>query len=190
MSRILRHRPSPALVISAIALFVALGGSAYALTVSGRDVVNGSLTGADIKNKSLNGARELRINSVGGRSVNESRLTKVPTAGRADSAGSAGTANRLNPGKLTVRASSVSVPSSNPTGTYETRAVQQSCAAGETAIGIGTRWSPESDDEELVTVYVRFLLDSASKPTGVRARGGNDSGAARTFTAEVVCAAP
>lgn len=53
MKRILRRRPSPALAVSLVALFVALGGSAYALTITGGDVVNGSLTGSDIKNRSL-----------------------------------------------------------------------------------------------------------------------------------------
>jgi hypothetical protein len=53
MKRILRRRPSPALAIAVIALFVALGGSAYALSITGSDVVNGSLTGSDIRNRSL-----------------------------------------------------------------------------------------------------------------------------------------
>jgi len=53
MKRILRRRPSPALVVAMVALFVALGGSAYALTITGGNVKNGSLTGADIRNRSL-----------------------------------------------------------------------------------------------------------------------------------------
>jgi hypothetical protein len=41
-------------VVSLLALFVALGGSAYAaVTITGRNVKNGSLTSADIKNRSL-----------------------------------------------------------------------------------------------------------------------------------------
>ena len=40
-----------------LALFVALGGSAYAgLAVTGSNVVNGSLTGADVRDGSLTGA--------------------------------------------------------------------------------------------------------------------------------------
>jgi hypothetical protein len=53
MKRILRRRPSPALVIAAIALFATLGGTAYALTITGANVRNGSLTGSDIRNRSL-----------------------------------------------------------------------------------------------------------------------------------------
>jgi hypothetical protein len=53
MKRILRRRPSPALAVAAIALFVALGGSAYAITITGASIVNGTVTGADVKNRSL-----------------------------------------------------------------------------------------------------------------------------------------
>jgi len=48
------RRPSPALVISVIALFVSLGGTGYAtLTVTGKDVKDSSLTTADVKDTSL-----------------------------------------------------------------------------------------------------------------------------------------
>lgn len=42
------------MVISLIALFVALGGTSYAaITITGKNVKNGSLTGADLKNESV-----------------------------------------------------------------------------------------------------------------------------------------
>ena len=54
MPRSPRRRPQPALAISLISLFVALGGTSYAaITVTGKDVRNGSLTGADVKDRSL-----------------------------------------------------------------------------------------------------------------------------------------
>jgi hypothetical protein len=52
-------KPSPAMVLAMVALFVALGGSSYAAvqhkrnSVNGSDVTNSSLRGVDIKNKSL-----------------------------------------------------------------------------------------------------------------------------------------
>ena len=76
MHRILRRRPSPALVISLIALFVSLGGGAYALTVTGGQVKNGSLTGKDVK-----------ANSLSGRQIRESKVGKVPRAKVADRLG-------------------------------------------------------------------------------------------------------
>ena len=46
--------PSPALVISIIALCVALGGSAYAATViTSKDIRNGTIQGVDIKNGTI-----------------------------------------------------------------------------------------------------------------------------------------
>ncbi len=45
--------PSPALVLSLIALFVSLGGTGYAaIKITGKDVADNSLTGADVKNES------------------------------------------------------------------------------------------------------------------------------------------
>ncbi len=64
--------PSPAMVVACVALFVALGGSAYALgtgVIDGREVKNYSLTGKDVKK-----------DGIGGVTVKESRLGTVPSA--------------------------------------------------------------------------------------------------------------
>jgi hypothetical protein len=74
-----RLSPSPAMVVALIALFVALGGSAYALTITGRSIVNGSVTASDIKNYSLTG-KDIKKDGVGGVTVKESRLGPVPLA--------------------------------------------------------------------------------------------------------------
>lgn len=99
------RRPSPALVISLIALFVSLGGTGYAaLTISGKNVRNESLTGKDIKRGSLGGSdvkngslggSDVKGNSLGGRQVKESSLGKVAAAVTADAAGSAANAGAL-----------------------------------------------------------------------------------------------
>jgi hypothetical protein len=70
------------LILSLVALFVALGGPSYAA-----DVLNGKR----IKNRSIAG-KKLKSNSVGGRVVKESSLGKVPLAARANDATSADTA--------------------------------------------------------------------------------------------------
>jgi len=76
MNRIFRRRPSPALVIALIALFIAMGGSAYALVITGGDVKNGSLTGKDLRRNTLTGAQ-----------IRESKVGKVPKARTADRVG-------------------------------------------------------------------------------------------------------
>lgn len=106
MKRILRRRPSPALIVSCVALFAALGGTAYALTITGANVKNNSLTGADIRdvkagdirNYTLHG-RDAKRDSFGRVPIKEERLDaskfgKVKSAVDADGVGGA-TAKRF-----------------------------------------------------------------------------------------------
>lgn len=106
MLRMLKTRPSPALVISLIALFVSLGGAGYAaVSVTGKDVKDGSLTGKDVKNSSLSGSdvkdgrltgkdikngsiagADLGADSLTGNQILEAQLGKVQTASKADNA--------------------------------------------------------------------------------------------------------
>ena len=73
MKRLIRL-PSPAMVVALAALFVALGGSAYAaVVITGANVRNNTLEGADIKNKSLHG-RDVKVDSLGGVPIKEERL--------------------------------------------------------------------------------------------------------------------
>ena len=63
-----RWRPTPATVIACVALFVALGGGAYAAgLITSQDVKNNSLRGIDVKN-----------NSLSARDINEATLPGLP----------------------------------------------------------------------------------------------------------------
>ena len=98
MGRGLR-RPSPALVVSLIALFVALGGTVYAATkIDGKSIKPKSLPGNRLKLKSVAGNRlkpgavgagQLAPNSIGGQQINEANLGQVPNAVHADNADTA-----------------------------------------------------------------------------------------------------
>ncbi len=72
-------------VTATLALFLALGGTSYALIVNGALVQDESLTGADIKNNTLTGADIL-----------ESSLGPVPAAGLAGFAQSAAAAQNAD----------------------------------------------------------------------------------------------
>lgn len=86
MSRTLRRLvPSPAMVVALVALVMSLGGSAYALVITGKSIRNNSVTGKDIRKHSLRG-HDFRQNSVGGGSIKESSLGLVPAAVNAGSA--------------------------------------------------------------------------------------------------------
>jgi hypothetical protein len=91
MFRILRRRPSAAMVVACCALFVALGGTSYALAVGSigtREIRDDSIGSIDVHNHSLRG-HDLAPDSVGGGAVKEetldaSRLGTVQHAVTAD----------------------------------------------------------------------------------------------------------
>jgi hypothetical protein len=81
--------PSPALVIACLALFVALGGVAYAAaTIGSADIIDGSIRNRDFKDGTLRG-NEAKRNGFGGGAIKEttldtSQLGKVANAAVAD----------------------------------------------------------------------------------------------------------
>lgn len=86
-----RYGLSYANVVSTLALFVALGGTAVAAgLIDGKKIKPKSITGKQIKSKSVPGS-DLKPDSVRGRQVLESSLRKVPRSARADRSVSADT---------------------------------------------------------------------------------------------------
>src|SRR6266536_817876 len=81
-------------VLGLVAIFIALGGTSYAVThlprnsVGRRQIKNNAVIGKKVKNASLTGA-DLANDSVTGQQVAESSLGTVPSATSADSATSA-----------------------------------------------------------------------------------------------------
>ena len=71
--------PSPAMVVALVALVMAMGGSAYALVITGKSIRNGTVTGKDLKNRSITG-NDSKRDSIGGGSIKESSLGPVPQA--------------------------------------------------------------------------------------------------------------
>jgi hypothetical protein len=109
----LRRRPSPALVIACIALFLSLGGVSYGVatgfidsreirnntvrsidvrnnSVRTQDIRNNEVRGFDVRNSSIQG-RDVAFNTITGADISESSLEKVPSATQADSAATATT---------------------------------------------------------------------------------------------------
>ncbi len=75
--------PSPALVISCIALFVSLGGVSYGLAtgaIDGREIKNNSVRNIDVKNRTLTG-NDVGFDRLGGGAIKESTLGVVPFSG-------------------------------------------------------------------------------------------------------------
>jgi hypothetical protein len=115
---LLRRRPSPAMIIALIALFVSLSGVSYGVAtgfidsreiknneirsldirnneIRTRDIRNNEVRGIDIRNSTVQ-SRDIAINGVQGVDVKEDTLAKVPSALLADSATTATTANSAN----------------------------------------------------------------------------------------------
>jgi hypothetical protein len=98
----LKRLPSPALIVSLVALFAALGGTSYAAlsanTVNSRTIQNGTIRNEDFKDGTLRGA-EFKRDSLGGGAIKEealdaTKIANVRSATRATTADSAASADR------------------------------------------------------------------------------------------------
>ena len=106
---LLRRRPSPAIVISLLALFLSLGGVSYGVAtgsidsreirndavstrdirnndVRTKDLRNNEVRGVDIRNSTIQG-RDVALATITGEDIKEATLSNVPSATRADTAG-------------------------------------------------------------------------------------------------------
>ena len=102
MKRLLAHRPSPALVVACVALFVSLSGVSYGLatgiidtreirnnTIRTQDLRNNDIRAIDVRNSTLRG-RDVALNTLTGSDIAESKLKQVPSAASADNASALG----------------------------------------------------------------------------------------------------
>lgn len=87
------RRPSGAMLVATVALFVALGGSSYAVSqISGAQIKNGTIKSIDIGNSQVKGI-DVGSNTLTGSDINESRLGTVPSATNATHANTASSAD-------------------------------------------------------------------------------------------------
>jgi hypothetical protein len=106
MRRIFSHRPSPAMIVALLALFIALGGVSYGVATIGtgdiknravttkklkngavttKKLKNGAVTTKKLRNRAVTGTK-VKLDGLGGDVINESSLGKVPSAANADNA--------------------------------------------------------------------------------------------------------
>jgi hypothetical protein len=122
---ILSRRPTPALAIACVALFLSLGGVSYGVatgfidsreikdnTIRSRDVRNNTLRTFDIRNNEIRGfdvrnssvqGRDVAFDTLTGDDISEDDLEKVPSAATADTATSAGTVGGMSVRKVFVK---------------------------------------------------------------------------------------
>jgi hypothetical protein len=98
MNRLGRYRPTPSMVVALLALFVALGGGAYAAiklppnSVGSRQLKTSAVTRGKLAKNAVTGAK-VKNGSLTGADLNVAGLPKVPSATSADSASHAGSAD-------------------------------------------------------------------------------------------------
>ena len=116
-------RPSPALIIACVALFLSLGGVSYGVAtgfIDSREIKNNTIRTKDIRNGQVAGA-DVRNNTVQGADINESSLAKVPSATSADSAASA--ANAATAGNAAHATTASSASNADAVGGVRERAI-------------------------------------------------------------------
>jgi hypothetical protein len=132
LSRI-RRLPSPALLISTIALFVAIGGISWAAaTIGTSDIKNGAVTTKKLHNNAVS-TKKIKNNAVTGAKAKESSFAQVPDAAHADSADNATNATNATTARSYVLFAHVSA-----TGTVDTANSQGIASSNITHPFMGT----------------------------------------------------
>jgi hypothetical protein len=167
------------MAVALLALFMAMGGSAYALIVTSADIKNNTIRSADVRNGGLLG-KDFRANGVGGRAIKESTLSTVPGAIVAE--GSTHFAV-VNAGGQQVRARGTTSAARTGTGRYQVifnRDVR-GCAYYAT-IGGPTAAAPPDNGQITVS-----SLGSNVNGVDIRTTGANGNDANKPFHLLVLC---
>src|SRR5215210_963256 len=176
-----RLRFTYANVTATLALFLALGGGAYAAatlparSVGSKQLKKNAVVRAKIKKNAVNGAK-VRNNSLTGDDILEASLGKVPSAAAADTAtnaGHAGSSGALD--KATYKAAGGTVaPGPAPAG------ATAGCDAGQHVVGGGVK----VDDPNSAFIVDEFPDAANTAWTG---RVGTGGGAPVNFTVYAIC---
>jgi hypothetical protein len=175
-----RLLPSPAMVVACVALIMSLGGSAYALVVTGKQIRNNTVTGKDVRNRSLTG-REFRRDKLGGRSIDEGTLATVPGALIAHGAARYAV---VNAGGQLARGRDVSSVARTGDGRYQVifNADVRGCAYFAT-VGSETAAGPPQNSQ----ISVGSLASNVNGVAVLTENGNNGTQANRPFHLIVMC---
>jgi hypothetical protein len=137
MNRFQPSRPSPALVISMLALIVAMGGTSYAAfslpknSVGAKQLKKGAVTTAKIANAAVTGSKVAK-NTITGTNINLRTLGTVPSA---TNAGRAASANSATNAGHAASANSATNATNATNATHASNADSATTAATATALG-------------------------------------------------------
>jgi hypothetical protein len=149
MGKLRRVRPSPALLVAVIALFVSLGGIGYAASkITTSDIKNGAVTTKKLHNKAVT-TKKIKNNAVTGAKAKESSFGQVPDAAHANNADNATNANSANTangvaagsvGAAGLKNTYTAVSGGTAAGANTYASGQADCNAGDKVLGGGYAW--------------------------------------------------
>jgi len=189
-----RFRPSPALVISMIALFVSVSGVAWAAaTIGTNDIKNGAVTAEKLHNNSVNTqkivdgavtAPKLHNNAVTNTKIGLGAVSAAKLQNNAVNAPkiASGAVGASELGPVVTRTNSIVVPANSA------RQVSRSCDPGELALSAGANWDGAATVGPVLQAAT--FVAGTPEPTSGTAAGRNNDNNARTLTVIVSCLAP
>jgi Collagen triple helix repeat (20 copies) len=143
MRGIVKTRPSPALVVAIVALFVAFSGTATAaLVMTGAQIKNGTITGKDLRNRTL-GTNKLSKKALSSLKGQRGPAGSQGVAGVQGPKGDTGAAGAQGPkgdtgvADITTRTAGIAFTANGSMG--ETKDGAAMCQAGESVVGGGYR---------------------------------------------------
>jgi hypothetical protein len=181
-----RLRPSPAMVVAFIALFVAIGGSSYAVTrlprnsVGSTQLKRNAVTGAKVKNRSLTAA-DIKVASLAG-VASAANATNATNAAHATAAAGLDRVTYVNqPGSV-----GPGTPDPDPNGAGVIATVggaSAACPPGTLVVGGGV-----GVDDNANTAVVDSFPEPGGRAWTARV-DNSDLAAAHGFTVRAVCVA-
>lgn len=206
------RRPSHGTVVAYLALFVALGGSAYAFhlgknSVGSKQLKKNAVVTAKVKNEAITAAK-VKKGTLTGAQINLSTLGTVPSAGNATTAGTASVAKSLaapeashvvgTPGEPEFQGSCQPLEERPPRffkdheGVVHLEGVYVGCAFGATAFQLPPGYRPPTIQQfpmigeggKIVVVFPSVLEAAGAAPGGVQCGATNCVLDGITFRAE------
>ncbi len=179
MTRFRRFIPSPAMAVALVALFMAMGGSAYALVVTSGSIKDNTIRTADVRNGGLFG-KDMRQDKVGGRAIKESTLGTVPGAFVAH-----GSAHWVvvNAGGQSVRGRGSSSSARTAEGRYQVIWDRDVRACGYYATVGGPTAAAPPDNGQITVSSLATNVNGVD----IRTTGANGNDANRPFHLLVLC---
>jgi hypothetical protein len=175
--------------VAYLALFAALGGSAYAaVTVTGKQIKDGTVTGKDVKNRSL-GATDLSARALGSLAGERGPQGETGAPGAKGDKGDKGPIGEQGPlgpqGPAGVTDLEYRVSSGKSIPKDQTVGDQVNCTSGKAALGGGVAQFPSGAPMRIVSSAPGGVNGTS---TGWSVQVHNEGGSAFSAFTWVVCA--